>query len=279
MPESPGERQSPDLYKALEVPTDADTATIEKAFRTLSLQHHPDKANARTAPKGRQETEKEKTAREKKNHDRFILLAKARDTLCDPAKREAYDWERDQQRYERHHTTRRRTSSTREPRSARPRRSSASTSSSSSARTRRRSDATHDCHCKCGDDDDHDDEYTWSPPGPIPPFMPPPPPHPFLFRVPGPSPSPSWSQFETVDPAYARGRIHAIMHDLRRAQADIRAKWPPRSTFDSVRLYKTLSRFVVLASMFVEKTREMIDRHTSLLSFRDEFFRMTFPRP
>ncbi|KAI1165065.1 DnaJ domain-containing protein [Nemania serpens] len=83
-----------DFYEVLKVPKDADTAAIEKAFKKLSLTLHPDKANARTVPRGREESGPERTAREKLNHDRFVEIGEARDTLTDPKKRRAYDKER-----------------------------------------------------------------------------------------------------------------------------------------------------------------------------------------
>ncbi|KAI1201663.1 DnaJ domain-containing protein [Nemania serpens] len=87
-----------DFYKVLEVPRDADTAAIERAFKKLSLTHHPDKANARTAPKGREEGAAERKAREARNHDIFVKLAEARDTLTDPKKRRAYDKDQERER-------------------------------------------------------------------------------------------------------------------------------------------------------------------------------------
>ncbi|KAI0508434.1 hypothetical protein F5B22DRAFT_649927 [Xylaria bambusicola] len=57
------------LYEILEVPTDADVAAIEKAFRKLSRIFHPDKANISTIPTGRAETKAEKEARERRNNE------------------------------------------------------------------------------------------------------------------------------------------------------------------------------------------------------------------
>ncbi|KAI1190460.1 DnaJ domain-containing protein [Nemania serpens] len=87
-----------DHYKVLGVPNDADTATIEKAFKKLSLTHHPDKANARTAPRGRDESAAERKAREKRNNDRFVEIVEARDTLADPKKRREYDRQQERER-------------------------------------------------------------------------------------------------------------------------------------------------------------------------------------
>ncbi|KAI1738858.1 hypothetical protein F4680DRAFT_466934 [Xylaria scruposa] len=79
------------FYDVLGVSRDADAATIEKAFRVISMTRHPDKANAATRPKSGAETPAEKAAREKKNHDRYVQIVEARDTLVDDEKRKAYD--------------------------------------------------------------------------------------------------------------------------------------------------------------------------------------------
>ncbi|KAK5636801.1 hypothetical protein RRF57_012513 [Xylaria bambusicola] len=83
-----------DLYKILQVPSDADVATIEKAFRKLSIKLHPDKANVSTIPSGHVETREEKEAREQRNNEKFAEIAHARDVLTDTKKREEYDRQR-----------------------------------------------------------------------------------------------------------------------------------------------------------------------------------------
>ncbi|KAI3331641.1 DnaJ-domain-containing protein [Xylariaceae sp. AK1471] len=82
-----------DLYKVLGIPSDANTAAIEKAFRALSLKYHPDKVNS-TFPPNRNESQREREAREKRNHEQYVNIVRAREILSDPAKREKYDWER-----------------------------------------------------------------------------------------------------------------------------------------------------------------------------------------
>lgn len=62
-------------YEILGVPKDADTATIKKAFKKLSLKYHPDK--------NRQNTEKTK--------EKFTEIINAYETLKDPKKRKKYD--------------------------------------------------------------------------------------------------------------------------------------------------------------------------------------------
>ncbi len=68
-----------DFYEVLEVPRNADVATIEKAFRALSLKHHPDKANVSTVPTGYVETREEREAHEARSHERYVNIVKARD--------------------------------------------------------------------------------------------------------------------------------------------------------------------------------------------------------
>ncbi|KAI0553439.1 hypothetical protein F4679DRAFT_580663 [Xylaria curta] len=79
------------FYDVLGVSHDANAATIDKAFRIISMSRHPDKANAATRPKSGVETPKDREAREKKNHDRYVQIVEARDTLVDDKKRRAYD--------------------------------------------------------------------------------------------------------------------------------------------------------------------------------------------
>ncbi|KAI0913811.1 DnaJ domain-containing protein [Ustulina deusta] len=83
-----------DLYETLNVPSDADVDTIQKAFKELSLRLHPDKANASTIPPGGVETKTQREAREQRNHERFVKIVEARDTLTNPAKRKEYDQKR-----------------------------------------------------------------------------------------------------------------------------------------------------------------------------------------
>ncbi|KAI0520866.1 hypothetical protein F5B22DRAFT_644609 [Xylaria bambusicola] len=82
---------STNFYEVLGVTVDADVATINRAFRELSLKMLPDKANISTVPTGRAETPDEREAREAKNHERFVRIVEARDVLTDPTKRELYD--------------------------------------------------------------------------------------------------------------------------------------------------------------------------------------------
>ncbi|KAI1741259.1 hypothetical protein F4680DRAFT_447166 [Xylaria scruposa] len=77
-------------YEVLGVDSDADVAAIQKAFRGLSLKHHPDKANASTTPRDG-ETKTERQAREQRNHERYVRVVEARDTLLDATKRRNYD--------------------------------------------------------------------------------------------------------------------------------------------------------------------------------------------
>lgn len=62
-------------YDVLGVPRNADTATIKKAFKKLSLKYHPDK--------NKQNPEKAK--------ERFTEIVNAYETLKDPEKRKQYD--------------------------------------------------------------------------------------------------------------------------------------------------------------------------------------------
>lgn len=65
---------SADLYKVLGVPRDADTTTIKKAYRTLSLKYHPDKTNNDPAA-----------------GETFKQISRANEILQDPEKRRIYD--------------------------------------------------------------------------------------------------------------------------------------------------------------------------------------------
>ncbi|RWA04493.1 hypothetical protein EKO27_g10615 [Xylaria grammica] len=80
-----------DFYERLNIPKNADDAAIQKAFKELSLAMHPDKANVSTIPPGGNETAEERRAREQHNHERFVKIVEARDTLLDPNKRRGYD--------------------------------------------------------------------------------------------------------------------------------------------------------------------------------------------
>ncbi|KAI0182576.1 hypothetical protein EV127DRAFT_517660 [Xylaria flabelliformis] len=82
---------SVNFYDVLGVSPDADKATIEKAFRAISITTHPDKANAATRPKSGVESPDEQRAREQKNHDRYVQIVEARNTLVDDKKRKAYN--------------------------------------------------------------------------------------------------------------------------------------------------------------------------------------------
>ncbi|KAI2629426.1 hypothetical protein GGS21DRAFT_224197 [Xylaria nigripes] len=79
-----------DHYKVLDVSPDADIAAIEKAFKVMSLKHHPDKANTASKPKGT-ETDSAREAREKLNNERYVNIVNAREVLTNPAKRREYD--------------------------------------------------------------------------------------------------------------------------------------------------------------------------------------------
>jgi len=63
-----------DYYKTLEIPRDANAATIKKAFRKLARKHHPDVA-------------KDKKAAEEK----FKEINEANEVLSDPEKRKKFD--------------------------------------------------------------------------------------------------------------------------------------------------------------------------------------------
>ncbi len=69
--------ETPDYYLLLGVSCDADEMEIRAAFATAIKKWHPDAANG-------------------ENGDRARLLIEARDTLTDPARRRAYDAERQQ---------------------------------------------------------------------------------------------------------------------------------------------------------------------------------------
>ncbi|KAI0457601.1 hypothetical protein F5B21DRAFT_463871, partial [Xylaria acuta] len=84
-------KYSMNFYDLLGLSPDADVATIEKAFKAMSRIHHPDKSNAATRPKSGVESQSEREAREKRNHDRYVRIVEARDTLVDEKKRKAYD--------------------------------------------------------------------------------------------------------------------------------------------------------------------------------------------
>lgn len=65
-----------DYYKILEVRTDASPEVIEKAYKALSMKHHPDKQS----PEARNEAT-----------ERMKLLNEAYSVLSDPVKRSEYD--------------------------------------------------------------------------------------------------------------------------------------------------------------------------------------------
>lgn len=62
-----------DYYKILEVPRDADQATIKKAYRRLARKYHPD------------------VSKEHEAEARFKEVNEANEVLSDPEKRQAYD--------------------------------------------------------------------------------------------------------------------------------------------------------------------------------------------
>ena len=69
-----------DLYAVLGVQRDASAAAIKKAFRQLSLEHHPDKAgNSAEA------------------HDKYVSIVEAYGVLKDAQKKAAYDFQYDAQ--------------------------------------------------------------------------------------------------------------------------------------------------------------------------------------
>ncbi|TRX93676.1 hypothetical protein FHL15_005352 [Xylaria flabelliformis] len=92
-------------YEVLNVASDADEATIQKAFKELSLKFHPDKANASTAPLDGVESKKEQEAREQHNHEQYIRIVEARDTLLDATKRRKYDQQEGNTRKDSNHKT------------------------------------------------------------------------------------------------------------------------------------------------------------------------------
>ncbi|KAI0875308.1 hypothetical protein GGS24DRAFT_455706 [Hypoxylon argillaceum] len=81
-----------DLYEVLNVPSNADVATIQRAFGELSQKFH--KASASTIRSNWAETKAEREARERRNHQQFIRLHKARETLINPTSRQEYDEQR-----------------------------------------------------------------------------------------------------------------------------------------------------------------------------------------
>ncbi|KAH8159484.1 hypothetical protein CIB48_g8760 [Xylaria polymorpha] len=90
---------SKDLYGVLNVPRNADVATIQEAFRDLSLKL---KANASAIPRDGFETSSEQNARKRRNYERYINIVEARDILTDAAKRRDYD---EQQRRKKNQTS------------------------------------------------------------------------------------------------------------------------------------------------------------------------------
>ena len=69
----------PDYYKILEVDTKASKEVIEKAYKVLSLKHHPDKSRPE---------EKESATR------KWMEIRNAYEVLSDEKKRLAYDEQR-----------------------------------------------------------------------------------------------------------------------------------------------------------------------------------------
>lgn len=63
---------SDDYYQMLGVPRNADEKAIKKAFKKLSLEHHPDRKTENT-------------------EDNFMKLSHAYEVLTTPEKREIYD--------------------------------------------------------------------------------------------------------------------------------------------------------------------------------------------
>ncbi|KAI8944967.1 hypothetical protein F4801DRAFT_598649 [Xylaria longipes] len=84
-------KHSMNFYDLLGVAPNADVPTIERAFKAISLEKHPDKANAATRPQSGVESQDELEAREKRNNERYVRIVEARDTLLDDRKRKAYD--------------------------------------------------------------------------------------------------------------------------------------------------------------------------------------------
>lgn len=70
------EPESPfvDYYELMQISHSAETATIQRVFRMLAARYHPDNPQSG-------------------DMDRFLLLNRAYQTLCDPARRAAYDAE------------------------------------------------------------------------------------------------------------------------------------------------------------------------------------------
>ncbi len=65
-----------DYYRILQVTRDADPAVIERAYKALSMRHHPDRASAK---------ERDGATR------RMQRINEAYGVLADPAKRARYD--------------------------------------------------------------------------------------------------------------------------------------------------------------------------------------------